>query len=432
MVLRVLHAANKWGVGGTEKAAELFVRHHGPGFDASVAALDEGGTRADALERDGYDVARPDDASDLAGVLDSRDVDILHSQSADVELLADAAEAADVPLFVHTDQFGGYFQPDSGKHIDFFCYPSNSILHRTLVLNGFDVDGEWPSQMARVYNPLDVESERTGNSLRTEYNIPEDAPVVGKIGRPAPEKWGKLTVEGFNHVADSLPDARLLLVGVPDKIRHVVEKHGYGDRVTCIDRLTPNEVSDFYASIDVLAHTSAIGESFGYVIAEAMANEVPVVVDSTPMRDNAQIELVENEVTGYVGNSPSAYGRAIEELLRDDGKREEFGSAGLDHARTFGVETVTNRLEGFYTRLASDHGLPTETPTGGPSTDTQRAELRSFTTEYDRRLDDEFGRADILHRLERTAWRGVSTLPVGRSFAFEYLRKAFIFGNEYV
>lgn len=431
MDLNVLHILNRWGMGGTEKVAESLLRNH-ENVNAFGAALHSGGPRAESLESDGYDLFYPDGVDGVADTLDSLDIDIVHSHGGDTEIISQAARQAGTPLFVRTDQFGWYFQPDQGKEIDFFLYPSKTILLRTVLLNNFDIDGEWPREMASLYNPLDIDAASGGESLRDANDVPPDVPVVGKIGRPAPEKWGKLTVKAFDRAVAEIPDAHLFLVGAPEKIKKTIDGYDWAEQVVYVDPLDPDEVGDFYQTIDVLAHTSAIGESFGYVLAEAMANRVPVVVDSTPMRDNAQVELIEHGETGYIANSASAYGAAVSSLLEDETSRRQFGKAARARTRDFGVERVVSRLEGIYRRLAVRKGLITDRNDDYLTRADQRENLATYSTDYDRRLHTSFGDEDTLHRLERDAWKTVTALPLGRKPMYEFLRKGFIFGNEYV
>lgn len=432
MSLSVLHVSNQWGIGGTEKAAELFIRNHNSDYQVAGAALETGGERSEALESSGYDFYYPNDTSELTNVLQDRDVDLIHSHTANAETVSRAAEAADVPIVVRTDQFGAFFQPDAGHGIDFFFYPTTTVHLRTVLLEEIGIDGDWPKRMATLFNPLDVNDTGGVSDLREKYDIPADAPVVGKIGRPAPEKWGQLTVDAFERAASELPEARLFLVGVPEKIRKAIQNRGFEDQVVYAEPLPPEDVNRFYETIDVLAHTSAIGESYGYVIAEAMSNAVPVVVDSIPLRDNAQIELVNNAQTGYVANSATAYGDALARLLQDDEKREQFGRAARSRVHEFDVSTLVERLEGFYEQLAVEKGVLEETNQSVPSYESRRESFKSFSREYERRLDDEFGESDFLHDLERRSWRGITRLPTGRKTTYELLRKGFIFGNEYI
>ena len=110
-----------------------------------------------------------------------------------------------------------------------------------------------------------------------------------------------------------------------------------------------------------VAPLSAIGrfhprvvETFGCVIAEAMANRLPVVMISTPQRkkSNAQVELVEDGVTGVVCRFQWSYAAAAVELLRNHPLREKMGQRGYDKAREqFEAGKITRRLEQIYLDL---------------------------------------------------------------------------------
>ncbi len=58
------------------------------------------------------------------------------------------------------------------------------------------------------------------------------------------------------------------------------------------------------SALDAVLHTSSIGESFGYGIAEPMNLGKPVITHSTPWSDQAQIELVREGECGFVASAP--------------------------------------------------------------------------------------------------------------------------------
>jgi hypothetical protein len=215
MEFNILHAPTRWDIGGTEKAAELFIREHSEAFNAYGAGVHRGGPRADSLRDSGYEVCEPNGVDELAEYMSEKEIDIVHSHSGDTELIGAAAAEAGVPIHVRTDQFGNYFEADSGSGIDYFFYPSKTILLRTLILNDIGVEGGWKGKMAHLYNPLDVDEVTQGESLREEYGIPDTVPVVGKIGRPVPEKWGKLTIRAFDRVLERTPRGTTVPCGGP-------------------------------------------------------------------------------------------------------------------------------------------------------------------------------------------------------------------------
>jgi len=66
MELNIPHAPTRWDVGGTEKAAELFMREHSEAFNAYGAGVNGGGPRADSLRESGYEVCEPDGVAELS------------------------------------------------------------------------------------------------------------------------------------------------------------------------------------------------------------------------------------------------------------------------------------------------------------------------------------------------------------------------------
>jgi hypothetical protein len=107
-------------------------------------------------------------------------------------------------------------------------------------------------------------------------------------------------------------------------------------------------VGTFYRLLEVMPYAS-IGESFGLVVAEGMGMGLPVVVLSTPMRDNAQIELVDHGRTGLVAHDAQGCASAVARLLNDPVLSERLGRAAQEKVRThYAAERVVHSLENLY------------------------------------------------------------------------------------
>jgi hypothetical protein len=143
-------------------------------------------------------------------------------------------------------------------------------------------------------------------------------------------------------------------------------------------------LATMYSACDVVINAAVIGESQGVAIAEAMALGIPVVTCSTPWVDNAQVEMVDHGVNGWVANHPRPFAEAIADLLLDEQRRRQFGNAGtakigelLDPVR------LTRQLENLY-----DHHLGART---GALTWTPDAhEIEQFAAEYPLRAVRQF------------------------------------------
>ena len=83
--------------------------------------------------------------------------------------------------------------------------------------------------------------------------------------------------------------------------------------------------------INIFLHISKIGESFGYVIAESLLCETPVVTLNTPWADNSQSELVGNRKGGFTIFQKKNFIKAVQMLINDEKLRLSFSryEAGL-------------------------------------------------------------------------------------------------------
>ena len=100
------------------------------------------------------------------------------------------------------------------------------------------------------------------------------------------------------------------------------------------------------ASLDAVLHTSSIGESFGYGIAEPMNYGKPVIANSTPWQDQAQVELVRHGECGFLASTPETIAAAICKLAASSDLRKELGQNAKAHIRKIAsVEESLDRLE---------------------------------------------------------------------------------------
>jgi glycosyltransferase involved in cell wall biosynthesis len=111
-----------------------------------------------------------------------------------------------------------------------------------------------------------------------------------------------------------------------------------------------SELAGFLGGINVLAHANDAGESFGLAIAEAMAAGLPVITHpAAGNRDNAQLELVEDGVTGFVAQNAEEYAVALVRLLSNPGEAKAMGKAAREKAQAqFRVQNLVKKLESIY------------------------------------------------------------------------------------
>jgi glycosyltransferase involved in cell wall biosynthesis len=163
-----------------------------------------------------------------------------------------------------------------------------------------------------------------------------DHPVVLFVGTWRGRKRGQLLAEAFaEHVVPKLPDAELWMVSrdVPDDVPPSVRALG---------RVSDEELAGLYARAWVFCLPSSY-EGFGIPYAEAMAGGAPVV--ATP---NPGSRYVTDEGKAGVLAAEDDLGRALLDLLTDDGARAEYARRGLERARAFTLDAVTSAYEDLY------------------------------------------------------------------------------------
>jgi hypothetical protein len=112
-----------------------------------------------------------------------------------------------------------------------------------------------------------------------------------------------------------------------------------------------------HAASDCFLNYSPIGETFGLALAEAIADGVVPIVNSTPNGDNAQVELCRHGETGLIANSVSALATAIDRVGQGATLRERLREQGTAHVTTFFAENVVElRLRRFVRRRLTDVG----------------------------------------------------------------------------
>lgn len=174
-------------------------------------------------------------------------------------------------------------------------------------------------------------SDEDIRAFRAEHRIPEDAPLIGRIGQCHLTKWSPVLIEAFDRLARKYRNLHLLLVNPSKPIRKQAASSPFKTQIVIIDKIIGDEaLSVAYSSMDVFALVADQGESFGNVLAESMLCETPVVTLSTPWQDNSQCEVVGHNKGGLVALTPKGFRRAIDTLLCDEPRRRELGRTGRE------------------------------------------------------------------------------------------------------
>lgn len=139
-----------------------------------------------------------------------------------------------------------------------------------------------------IFNGVDIETYENsihGVVKRQDLNIPEDAFVVGMVGRISPQKAPDIFVQMAKLVKEKISNAHFIIVGSgeqEDEIRKYAQKNGFSDSLH-ITGWVNNPMS--YVELFDVACLLSRWEGFGLVLPEYMLARKPIVatrVDAIP------------------------------------------------------------------------------------------------------------------------------------------------------
>lgn len=137
-------------------------------------------------------------------------------------------------------------------------------------------------QVFVVRNGIDLERFRNVDTSkqdkRRELGIPEDAYVVGQVGRFTYQKNPEFTVSVFSELLKKNENSYLLLIGrgnQEDRLRKQAKELGLEDKVRIL--VSRSDIPELLKTMDVFILPSRF-EGFGIVLVEAQASGLPCVV----------------------------------------------------------------------------------------------------------------------------------------------------------
>jgi glycosyltransferase involved in cell wall biosynthesis len=129
-------------------------------------------------------------------------------------------------------------------------------------------------------DPAEFRPELAGR-FRARVGIPDDAPLVGAVGRLDTWKVFDVLLDAFERAKVRRPELHLVVAGaeVRGKEQFAVGLAARAERMSDVHWLGPRaDTPDLYADLDVFVLPSTEPEPYGIVVVEALASGTPVVV----------------------------------------------------------------------------------------------------------------------------------------------------------
>ncbi|TFG69881.1 MAG: glycosyltransferase family 1 protein [Anaerolineales bacterium] len=193
---------------------------------------------------------------------------------------------------------------------------------------------------------------------RAPFKLPDDAFVIGVVGRLRPWKGQDRFLRVLKYVVDAHPSAFGIIVGgtpfgpnspYTAQLQQIVRENNLQDRVIFTGQL--DDIRPALAAMDVFVHPGE-PEPFGLVNIEAMAMAKPVVA----FAHGALPEIVIDGETGMLVPpvDERAMAQAISTLLRDPLQRSVMGAAGRRRVEdAFTIERTARAFDEVLTAVCN-------------------------------------------------------------------------------
>jgi glycosyltransferase involved in cell wall biosynthesis/predicted ATP-grasp superfamily ATP-dependent carboligase len=287
-------------------------------------------------------------------------IQIVHTYNFYANLFAiPAARLAGAQVVASIRDMGVYLSPTQQRLQRYACKLADRILVNANAIKEWLVaDGYNPDRITVIPNGIDLarfERPSRIGSVRQEFGVPTDAPVIGLLTRIVPSKGIEDFLKAAVIVASRVPAARFLIVGsglqtgdndYSVNIIRMAEELGLADRVVFtgfradVERVLP----EFTVSVQ-----PSLSEALSNVVLESMAAGVPVVAT----RVGGTTEAVRDGENGLLvppGN-PQELAEAVCRLLEAPVFARRLAMAGQRSVQQYSMRNMVERTSGVYQSL---------------------------------------------------------------------------------
>jgi len=368
--LRVLHVISYMGRGGAEMGILKLIVGLGKGFEHRICTtrgFDANFVQSHFSENQMFAVGNPDlklqfPLFRLARIMRQYRPHIVHTRNwGAIEAVA-AAKLARVPVVIHSehgyevDMFAGL--PMRRRLFRRVAYAmADAIFAVTRELRDFHARQAWiqPARMGVMYNGVDTQRfspcRETRMAMRKELGLPENAFVVGAVGRLVPIKDHPTLLKAAALLSKNGIDVRVLLVGSgPERERLQILSTDTLEGRVCFAG-DSGRVPELLNAMDVFVLPS-LNEGMSNTLLEAMACGLPALATNV----GGNPEIIENNVNGclFAPGDAAWLADKLTLLSRDAALIHQLGTAARDHAiESFSLSRMLDRYRSFYLDLAA-------------------------------------------------------------------------------
>jgi len=266
-----------------------------------------------------------------------------------------------IPLIVNVfNDPAPFYVSYGGKLNDILSLPVRAYSHtffeyklrhasRILALSKLQV--EHSSFLRKYKNKVMVIGMGIDLSLFSPSSTEVDSDNILYVGRIDPRKGIEYLIQALY----SLPELKLVVVGdgpkvEVDKIKRMSEP--LGTRISLVGQVPYHHLADYYRNSILLCLPSVHPmETFGGVLLEALACGKPVITTNIV----GFSEIIKREKVGFVvpPKDVASLSVAIASLVNDKARRREMRKRGIELAKRYSYDRITDKLEALYEELSS-------------------------------------------------------------------------------
>lgn len=305
-------------------------------------------------------MAHPFDISktkDIQNIIKSEQIKLVHTHGVRANLVArPAAYKSGIPVITtfHSSLQHDYNNPLAAYAARVVTHLTNRYTNRYIAVSGAIKDYmltlNIPEQMIDViYNGIPMNMDRSHyqrSLLRNKLGLPDDAKVIGTVGRLHQVKGHFHLLDAAQQLMKDYPDLYLVIVGdgplaadYPDQI----SRRGLTGRVI-MPGFCP-DVYEYYAIMDIFCLPSLM-EGQGLVLLEAMNIGLPVVAT----RVGGIPEVIRDGINGLLvpaGDAP-ALATAIARILDNPELAGNLVSHGEEILQQFSLDNMVKKTIAVY------------------------------------------------------------------------------------
>ena len=172
--------------------------------------------------------------------------------------------------------------------------------------------------------------------------------TIGFIGRfEEPRKGLSVLLEALPVIARFAPDVKVFVAGPgdPSEVEQSIDPQ-LRHRFTFLGKISEEEKANFMSSVALYVAPNTGGESFGIILAEALAGGACVVASDIPAFE----DLLGHGQFGALFKSEDStdLAKVIIDLLRDETKRAELATAGKMRGQSFDWDIIAQQIYSVY------------------------------------------------------------------------------------